>query len=150
MQNNKKIHKKINLEFVAEHFETDSKTKTTKCTLVYKPHIKDFAERYGRPSDIILDSAPKLCKGLKEAFEKNVFVTTGVATCREDEPFDVEVGQEIARQRARHRAEKKYNAILFAYFRLMAETVYRIYKSLTQSDIALSEYDECEENYFDE
>ncbi len=147
MQNKKKIHKKINLEFVSEHFETDNETKTTKCTLIYKPHLKEFAERYGRPSDIILDSAPKLCRGLKKAFERNLFVTTGVAKCREDEPFEVEVGQEIARQRARMRAEKKYNAFLYAYFRLMVETVDRIDKALAQSDIALSEYQETEEFY---
>ena len=73
MQNLKKKknpHKKINLEFVSESFETDYENKTTKCTLVYKPHIKDFAETYGHPSDDILKTAPKLCRSLKEAYQK--------------------------------------------------------------------------------
>lgn len=129
--------RKINLEFVSENFETDKKNKTTKCTLVFKPHIKEFAKIYGRPSNRILDAAPKMCKGLKEAFEKELFVTTGVSKCADGEPFDVEAGEEIARFRARARAEKKYNNMLFAYFRLMLDAADRIEKALAQSDSAV-------------
>ena len=132
-----KLHKKINLEFVDERFDTDYEKKTVKCTLVYNPHLREFAKVYGRPSDKLLDSAPKMCKGLKEAFEKNLFVTTGVAKCADGEPFDVEAGEDIASFRARARAEKKYNNMLFAYFRLMLDTADRIETALAQSDTAV-------------
>lgn len=138
MQKPKKIHKKINLEFVNEHFETDTDKKTVKCTLVYKPHIREFAKVYGRPSNKILNSAPKMCNGLKEALEKNMLIATGVAKCANNDPFDVETGMEIASFRARARAEKKYNNMLFAYFRLMMDTTDRIDKALAQSDLAVS------------
>ena len=145
---NKQKERKINLEFVIENFETDKENKTTKCTLVFKPHIKDFAKLYGRPSDKVLEKYPKMCRGLKEAFDKESFVTSGVSKCADNEPFDEEVGIEIARQRARARAEKKYNNWLFAYFRLMMETVDKIDRALAQSDKALSENNRIEELFF--
>ena len=146
----KKLHKKINLEFIDENFKIDEEKKTVKCTLKYSPNIKKFAETYGRPSVKILDSAPKMCKGLKEAFEKNLFVTTGVAKCSEEEVFDVETGMKIASFRARARAEKKYNNMLFAYFRLMMDTADRIDKALAQSDIAILRNNKIAESIFEE
>lgn len=148
MQNAQK-ERKINLEFVSENFETDKENKTTKCTLVFKPHIKDFAKLYGRPSDKVLETYPKMCRGLKEAFDKELFVTSGVSKCADDEPFDEETGIEIAKQRARARAEKKYNNWLFAYFRLMMETVNKIDRALAQSDIAKLENNRIEKSFFD-
>ena len=136
--------RKINLEFYSEKFETDKENKTTKCTLVFKPHIKDFAELYGRPSDKILKKCPKLCRGLKEAFDKELFVTSGVSKCAYNEPFDEEKGIVIARQRARARAEKKYNNWLYAYFRLMMDTVDKIDRALAQSDMAKIENNRIE------
>ena len=136
--------RKINLEFYSEKFETDKENKTTKCTLVFKPHIKDFAELYGRPSDKILKKYPKLCRGLKEAFDKELFVTSGVSKCAYNEPFDEEKGIVIARQRARARAEKKYNNWLYAYFRLMMDTVDKIDRALAQSDMAKFENNRIE------
>lgn len=132
-----KTHKKINIEFVDEKFECDNEKKTVKCTLIYKPNIKEFAENYGRPSDKIMSAYPKMCRGLKEAFDKNLFVTTGVAKCAENDVFDFEVGKEIARFRARSRAEKKYNNLIFSYFRLMMDTADKIDKALAQSDMAI-------------
>lgn len=148
MQNAQK-ERKINLEFASENFETDKKNKTTKCTLVFNPHIKDFAKLYGRPSDKVLEKYPKMCRGLKEAFDKELFVTSGVSKCADNEPFDEEVGIEIARQRARARAEKKYNNWLFAYFRLMMETVDKIDRALAQSDIAKLENNRIEKSFFE-
>lgn len=147
MQNTQK-EKKTNLEFVIENFETDKENKTTKCTLVFKPHIKDFAKLYGRPSDKVLEKYPKMCRGLKEAFDKELFVTSGVSKCSDNEPFDEEKGIVIARQRARARAEKKYNNWLYGYFRLMMETVDKIDRALEQSDKALSENNKIEELFF--
>ena len=141
--------KKINLEFYSEKFETDKENKTTKCTLVFKPHIKDFAKMYGRPSDKVLKKYPKMCRGLKEALDKELFVTSGVSKCADNEPFEEETGIEIARQRARARAEKKYNNWLFAYFRLMMETVDKIDRALAQSDKALCQNNRIEESFFD-
>ena len=141
--------RKINLEFYSEKFETDKENKTTKCTLVFKPHIKDFAKMYGRPNDKVLKRYPKMCRGLKEALDKELFVTSGVAKCADNEPFDEETGVEIARQRARARAEKKYNNWLYAYFRLMLETVDKIDRALAQSDIAKIENNKFEESLFE-
>ena len=148
MQNTQK-ERKINLECISENFETDKESKTTKCTLVFKPHIKDFAKLYGRPSDKVLEKYPKMCRGLKEAFDKELFVTSGVSKCSDKERFDKEVGIEIASQRARARAEKKYNNWLFAYFRLMMETVDKIDRALAQSDIAKFENNKFEESLFE-
>lgn len=147
MQNTQK-ERKINLEFYSEKFETDKENKTTKCTLVFKPHIKDFANLYGRPSDKVLKKYPKLCRGLKEAFDKELFVTSGVSKCSDNEPFDEEKGIVIARQRARARAEKKYNNWLYAYFRLMMETVDKIDRALAQSDMAKIENNRIEKLFF--
>lgn len=150
MQNTQKEkERKINLEFVSENFETDKENKTTKCTLVFKPHIKDFANLHGRPSAKVLKNYPKITHGLNEAFDKELFVTSGVSKCADDEPFDEETGIEIARQRARARAEKKYNNWLFAYFRLMMETVDKIERALAQSDKALYQNNRIEKSFFD-
>ena len=149
MQNAQK-ERKINLEFYSEHFETDKENKTTKCTLVFKPHIKDFAKLYGRPNDKVLEKYPRMCRGLKEAFEKELFVTSGVSKCSDKELFDEEVGIEIARQRARARAEKKYNAWLSAYSMLMMETVNKIDRALAQSDIAKFENNRIERSFFED
>lgn len=130
-------HKKINLEFVTDNIEVDNENKTVRCTLVYKPHIKEFAKMYGRPSNEILEAAPRMCSGLKEALEKERFVTVGVSKCADGETFDVEKGEEIARFRARARAEKKYNNWLYAYLRLMITTADRIDRALAQSDDAV-------------
>ena len=148
MQNTQK-ERKINLEFVSENFETDKESKTTKCTLVFKPHIKDFANLYGRPSNKVLEKYPNLCRGLKEAFDKELFVTSGVSKCSNNEPFDEETVIEIARQRARARAEKKYNNWLFAYFRLILKTVDKIDRALAQSDKALFQNNRIEESFFE-
>ena len=104
---------------------------------------------YGRPSDKVLKPYPKMCRGLKEAFDKELFVTSGVSKCADDEPFDEEKGIVIARQRARARAEKKYNNWLYAYFRLMLETVDKIDRALAQSDIAKFENNRIEKSFFD-
>lgn len=140
--------RKINLEFYSDKFEIDKESKTTKCTLVFKPHIKDFAKMYGRPSDKVLEKCPKMCRGLKEALEKEVFVTIGVAKCADNEPFDVVTGIEIARQRARARAEKKYYNWLYAYFRLIMQTAGKILKAVEQSDKALCQNNRIEESFF--
>lgn len=140
--------RKINLEFYSEKFETDKENKTTKCTLVFKPHIKDFAKMYGRPSEKVLKKYPKMCRGLEEALDKELFVTSGVSKCADNEPFDEEKGIVIARQRARARAEKKYHNWLFAYFKLMKETVVKIDRALAQSDKAKDENNRIEKLFF--
>ena len=133
-------HKKINLEFVNEEFSFDEEKKTTKCTLTFKPHFKEFAEFYGRPSDDVLSQSPKKFARLIDVFNNDEFTVSGVAVCAKDDVFDRELGVKIAQHRARMRAEKKYNSWLNLYFDFWFEIYYSFAKSMRLSQMALVEY----------
>ena len=140
MRNNRKI----NLEYVSEVISVDKENGKTKVVVTFNSHLKEFAELYGRPSDVILSEQPKKCAGLKEALEGGTFTATGVAACSKDDVYDEERGIEIARQRARFKAEKKYNRWTFIYAKLMRRTFKSILKANGHSDDALARYHEFE------
>ena len=134
---NKPKHKKINLEFVGEDFSIDKEHGKIKCILTYKTHFKDFAELYGRPSDTILSEGKKTYAVLMDVFKKDTFKTSAVSLCGKNDVFDLDLGLEIARQRARARAERKYNYWLRLYISLMKSTQRRLLKALSQSCVAM-------------
>ena len=140
-------HKKINLEFVGEDFSFDKEHGKTKCTITFNPHFKDFAEIYGRPSDELLKESPKTYAALIDVLNKDFLKTSGVSICSEKDKYDFEFGMEVARQRARTRAEKKYNRWLRLYYDVLEEAERRLVKALQQSCVAMNINDYMETAY---
>ena len=144
---NKPKHKKINLEFVGEDFSFDKEHGKTKCVITFNPHFKDFAELYGRPSDDVLAQSPKSFAALIDVFKKDFFKTSGVSICSEKDNYNFELGIEIARQRARARAERKYNYWLMLYYNMLKEAERRLAKAYQQSFVAMNINDYIETTY---
>lgn len=144
---NKPKHKKINLEFVGEDFSFDKEHGKTKCVITFNPHFKDFAELYGRPSDDVLAEGKKTTAVLIDVFKKDFFKTIGVSICSEKDKYDLELGIEVARQRARARAERKFNHWLMLYYNILEEAERRLVKALQQSCVAMNINDYIETTY---
>lgn len=143
--------KKIRLEFVKETFSYDEEKRTTKCTLVFRPHFREFAQTYGRPIDEVLEKSPKKYKQLLKALSEDEFVVTGVASCSNGDKFNKEVGAKIAKHRARYRAEKKYNHCLRAYIECLQDTTLLcLLNALVKSERSLELYKDDEFYYANE
>ncbi|MBP5723813.1 MAG: hypothetical protein J6X18_09625 [Bacteroidales bacterium] len=146
---NKPKHKKINLEFVGEDFSFDKEHGKTKCVITFNPHFKDFAELYGHPSDDVLAQSPKRFAALIDVFKKDFFKTSGVSICSEKDKYDFEFGMEVARQRARARAERKYNHWLVLYYDVLEKCQQRLEKAYRQSLTAMEVNEYLETVYRD-
>lgn len=138
---------KLNLEYVSEKFEIDENRGITKCIMVCNPHIKDFAELYWRPSDETISKEPIRMKGFAQALSNDTFSVTGVSKCSKDDTYDREKGIELARVRARLRAERKYKHLVECYLFATEDLLRRILHSWHVSNVSMASKYRLEKEY---